>query len=364
MSARPNPIRVASVPAGHPYVRAVTPGPGLARLLPDPELGRPPGQWWPPALFDPAYLRANLDGFDLLHVHFGLESVPTAQLVEALGLVRAAGHPIVFTVHDLENPQLVDQTEHLVRLDAVIAAADELITLTPGAAAVIADRWGRPATVVPHPRIAEHYPSVTQVPDARPRLGAHLRDLRPNIDALAVARSLAAGARALAAAGRPVDAVLRLDERVRDEATAAELERFVQDEGGSTLEGGLTLERGPRQSDIELERWIAGLDVAVMPYSHGTHSGWAELCWDLGAVVVDDGHGFIVEQLPDGVVRGGAGEAPEASLARALELATAPGSPERAAVVTARRSRRDAEHDGITRAHTAVYRRALGDVRA
>jgi hypothetical protein len=364
MSARPNPIRVASVPAGHPYVRAVTPGPGLARLLPDPELGRPPGQWWPPALFDPAYLRANLDGFDLLHVHFGLESVPTAQLVEALGLVRAAGHPIVFTVHDLENPQLVDQTEHLVRLDAVIAAADELITLTPGAAAVIADRWGRPATVVPHPRIAEHYPSVTQVPDARPRLGAHLRDLRPNIDALAVARSLAAGARALAAAGRPVDAVLRLDERVRDEATAAELERFVQDEGALTRDGGLTLERGPRQSDVELERWIAGLDVAVMPYSHGTHSGWAELCWDLGAAVVDDGHGFIAEQLPDGVVRGGAAEAPEALLARALELATAPGSPERAAVVADRQARRDAEHDGITRAHTAVYRRALGDVRA
>lgn len=364
MSARPNPIRVASVPAGHPYVRAVTPGPGLTRLLPDPELGRPPGQWWPPALFDPSYLRENLDGFDLLHVHFGLESVPTAQLVEALGLVRAAGHPIVFTVHDLENPQLVDQAEHLVRLDAVIAAADELITLSPGAAAVVAERWGRPVTVVPHPRIAEHYPSVERVPDARPRLGAHLRDLRPNIDALAVARSLAAGARALAAAGRPVDAVLRLDERVRDEAAAAELERFVQDEGGTSLEGGLTLERGPRQSDVELERWIAGLDVAVMPYSHGTHSGWAELCWDLGAVVVDDGHGFIAEQLPDGVVRGAAGEAPEALLARALELATAPGSPERAAVVAARRARRDAEHDGITRAHTAVYRRALGDVRA
>jgi hypothetical protein len=354
MSARPNPIRVASVPAGHPYVRSVAPGPEVARLLPDPELGRPPGQWWPPAQFDPSWLRANLDGFDLLHVHFGLESVPTAQLVEALALVRAAGHPIVFTVHDLENPQLTDQAAHRAQLDVMVAAADELITLTPGAAAVIRERWGRAATVVPHPRIAEHDPLVDLFPDARPRLGVHLRDLRPNIDALAVARSLAAGARALAAAGRPVDAVLRLDERVRDAATAAELERFVRDDGG------LTLERGPRQSDVELERWIAGLDVAVMPYSHGTHSGWAELCWDLGAVVVDDGHGFIAEQLPDGVVVGAPGEAPAALLARALALATPPGSPERRAIVARRKSRRDAERSGIAEAHTAVYRRALG----
>ncbi|MCS5716023.1 glycosyltransferase family 4 protein [Herbiconiux sp. CPCC 205716] len=353
MTARLNPIRVASVPAGHPYVRSVAPGPEAAHILPDPELGRPPGQWWPPALLDPQYLFAALDGFDLLHVHFGLESVPTPQLVEALALVRAAGHPIVFTVHDLENPQLTDQALHRAQLDVMIGAADELITLTPGAAAEIEARWGRIATVVPHPRMAEHHPVVVRVPDARPRVGAHLRDLRPNIDALAVARSLAAAAGALAAAGRPVDAVLRLDERVRDRAVAAELELVVREHPA------VTLERGPRQGDAALERWIAGLDVAVMPYSHGTHSGWAELCWDLGAVVVDDGHGYIAEQLRDGVVVAGSGEAPEAVLDRALPLATAPGSPERSAVVAERRARREAERAAIAEAHSAVYHRAL-----
>jgi len=45
-----------------------------------------------------------------------------------------------------------------------------------------------------------------------------------------------------------------------------------------------------RMSDTTLWNYLAELDVAVLPYRYGTHSGWAEACFDLGtAVAAPDG---------------------------------------------------------------------------
>ncbi|MGD8193489.1 glycosyltransferase [Herbiconiux sp. P18] len=352
------PIRVASVPASHPYVASIAPDAAVAQMLPDPVVpGRPAGQWWPPALFDPGYLRANAGGFDLVHVHFGMESVPTDQLVEALAVLREEGLPVVFTVHDLENPQLSDQSVHRAQLDLMMAEADELVTLTPGAAAQIQARWGRSATVIPHPRMARHRPVGVAAPSGIPRVGVHLRDLRPNIAAVETVGSVIEAVAALTGAGRPVRARIRMDHDVRDAGAAAVVQRLLRDADG------VTLERGGRQTDAALEQWIADLDVAVLPYSHGTHSGWAELCYDLGVTVIDDGHGFAFEQLPAGIVRRergiGAGGDLAGPLGAALDLATAPGTADRAQEVALRDAHRDLQSRQIADAHAEVYQRAL-----
>ncbi|WP_378144346.1 glycosyltransferase [Cnuibacter sp. UC19_7] len=355
-----SPLRVAAVPTEHPYVRAITEDADGVWVRPEPVVAsRPPGQWWPPVLLDPEYLRAHDREFDVLHLHFGMESVSSAQLRAALYALREARIPLVYTVHDLANPQLEDQAVHLAQLDSVIRAADELITLTPGAASEIRRRWDREATVIPHPRLATTSPSPSPEPEARRHdgtvVGVHLRDLRPNIAGPAVVAALAAASDALQADGLSVTVRIRLNESVRDDKAADEIRSLA------SASPSLHLDRGPRQSDARLEQWISGLDAVVLPYAHGTHSGFAELCWDLGVPVLDTGCGFVAEQHPDDVTvfrldDGGA------SLASALAGVRRIDADDRRALVEQRRSLRAFESRRIGEAHRAVYARARGRI--
>ena len=83
--------------------------------------------------------------FDLAHLHFGFDAATPAELASWAAELAGRGRPLVLTVHDLINPHFVDQTRHARHLDVLIPAADELITLTAGAAALIEQRWGRRA---------------------------------------------------------------------------------------------------------------------------------------------------------------------------------------------------------------------------
>ncbi len=81
------------MPSAHPYVAAVT-DPEHVQLLADPPPpGAPAGQWWPPQVLLPAWLRANVDDFDLVHVHFGIESYSPSELAETVATLRALGRP-------------------------------------------------------------------------------------------------------------------------------------------------------------------------------------------------------------------------------------------------------------------------------
>lgn len=112
-------IRVAAVPAGGVYVRHLTALTACdpVRRLPDPcPRGTPRSRWgwWPPAMLDPDWVRRHHDEFDVFHLHQGYES--------------------------LENPYEASPSGHLARLDVLVPAAQQLITLTPGAATTIAAR--------------------------------------------------------------------------------------------------------------------------------------------------------------------------------------------------------------------------------
>jgi hypothetical protein len=347
-------VRVASIPGGHPYVQAALPGIGV-RLLPDPlPPGAPAGRWWPPVMCDAGWVVANDDRFDVMHVHFGTESYPTAHLRSLVRALRVAGRRLIYTLHDLENPQLADQTRHREHLDVLVPAADAVVTLTAGAAAAIERRWGRTAEVIPHPHVLPlDAPAPIGTRSDRYVLGTHLRDIRPGTDAVGTVATLLDALDRLTAAGLAATGRVHVNDRVRDRAAFDRVTALVAGHPSAELRCAARLD------DDALARSIADLDVAILPYRAGTHSGWAELCWDLGVPVAGPPVGFVREQHPEdfAVFAAGDGASLSGAARRLLAGSPRPGTAARAARVADRRRRRITAAASITAAHAALYER-------
>ena len=352
-------VRVAAVPACHPYVRAVTSHAGIAvhdELVPD---RRHPQRWWPPVMLDAPWIREHADDFDVLHVHFGMESLPAGRLEAAIDALRECSRPLVYTVHDVENPQLLDQAAHRRDLDLLIPHASAVLTLTAAAADDVRRGWGREATVLAHPTLL---PLDAPAPAAQERpervIGVHLRDLRPNIaaaDAVEVLL-LALDDRSLASE-RAVGRVL-LNAATRDASLTARLGGMLRDRPDCEL-----VVRD-RPDDAALLAEIDELDVALLPYGHGTHSGWVELCFDRGVPVVGPASLAMAQQHPDAY--SGFTEQTDAGRAvgEALARGTSAGSAARRALVADRARSRHVERAAIADAHAALYRSLVVDAGA
>lgn len=339
------PVRVLHVPADHGYVASLTDVrvPGVTRVA-------PPGGgsgWRPSPVLDAAWIAAHSGGFDVLHLHFGFEGRTPDQLRALVAAVRGAGRALVLTVHDLENPHVREQDGYDRLLDVLVPAADAVVTLTPGAAAEVQRRWGRPAEVVPHPHVAPlHEIGVPRPARANRVVGLHLKSLRANLVARPVLGSL------VEAVGRLPRAVLRVD--VHTEALDAAFPRhdveLVRDLRTAAAAGTLDLHVHGRFDDAGLVGYLRGLDVSVLGYGHGTHSGWLELCHDLGVPVVAGRVGFLRQQQP--LVETDLHD--PAALAEALTRAMAP-LPGSAATADERLSQRF----DVATAHRGLYERVL-----
>lgn len=359
------PWRVASVPAGHPYVEHL--GSLDVVRLPDPPVRGEDGstRWWPPRMLDEEWLRAHADEFDILHVHFGFESFSPEHLAGAMRAVHAAGKGFVLTVHDLRNPHIADERVQLDRLDVLVPAADAVITLTQGAADVIAARWGRRAVVIPHPHIVplDRLPEPDRprrTPGAPQRVGLHLKSLRANVDALGALDALAelhsrrgAGVRNTAVENSVVDStmadsivvenVVTLHHDARDDAVEARLTQL------SNAGAARVIRHDPMDNET-LHTHVRSLDVSLMAYAWGTHSGWIEMCHDLGVRIVAPDLGFYREQHDP--VLFDPSRSP-ASMTDALERALDLGPPQPPG-----RAQRERERDVIAAQHAQVYRAA------
>jgi glycosyltransferase involved in cell wall biosynthesis len=291
---------VASVPAAHVYVRHIAAEQldGVTRLA-DPDPATPERSteqvWWPPVMLQPAWVSAH--DFDVFHVHFGFDAWEPAELLRLVRTLRARGRPLVYTVHDLRNPHHVDRSLHDAQLDVLVPHADAVVTLTGGAADEIRRRWGRHAVVVPHPHVVEldRMRSRSASPKAGPfRVGLHVKSLRPSMDPLRLLPDLVEAVRDLPDAVLQVnghrDVLAQRGDR-RDRDLAAFLER-------SEARGDLELQVHDFLPDDALWSYLESLDVSILPYRFGTHSGWLEACRDLGTAVVAPTCGFYAEQGP------------------------------------------------------------------
>ncbi|MFG3280975.1 glycosyltransferase family 1 protein [Streptomyces sp. NPDC048111] len=299
LAASPDPIRVASVPAGHVYVRhcSAPEGDGVTRLA-DPRPNGAPStsqRWWPPVMLDPDWVSAHHQDFDVFHLHFGFDAQSPAQLTALVNALRRHGKPLVYTVHDLRNPHQSDPATHEAALDVIIPAADQLITLTPGAAEAISGRWNRTARVLPHPHVVE-LPVLARTRPAADgfRVGVHAKSLRPNMAVLPVVRVLAE-----TVAGLP-DAVLQVNvhHEVDDPEAAAHDPQLMAELRELETAGRLELVLHDYFDDDQLWDYLSSLDLSVLPYRFGTHSGWLEACHDLGTAVAAPDCGFYAQQRP------------------------------------------------------------------
>lgn len=354
------PIRVVSIPAAHPYVSRITASEALA-VLPDPPVpGKPAEVWWPPVALSPEWIAAHADDADILHVHFGTESYPPGHLSRCIEAAHSAGWPVVYTVHDLQNPQVLDQLPHHRQLDELIRGADALVTLTSAARDEIHERWNRDATVIPHPAMLsdDHPPAPRRGPDGLV-VGLHVKDLRPNIDGPRSVAALLAVTEALRREGVDVSAEVRMHRFVRDEAARDAIRRLC---AGSEH---VVLREHGRLSDAELAVALGRLDICVLPYRHGTHSGWLELCWDLGVLVAAPARGHYLGQHGDGSVAAfdpDNADSLRTALRRLLDHpdATRPGAPAREHLIAERRRVRMRADADIAAAHVALYRSLVG----
>ncbi|WP_248124929.1 galactosyltransferase-related protein [Micrococcus lacusdianchii] len=373
-------ITVQHVPAGHPYPRSVRPleeqAAGDVVFWPDPPVpGAPAHQWWPPQALTADWLREHRP--DVLHVHFGFEHFTAAELAEALETQHAHGGAVAVTVHDLENPHLTDQGPHRERLRVLLAHADAVFTLTPGAAEAVARDYGVRALVVPHPHIVpldriaaldvdpaeapESDVAVEAAPARAPepvpgvdrpaRILVHAKDLRAQVDPVGLLPALAAAVEELDAAGTDVEIVIDVQHDVRDAAALAALEAGAD-------EHGFTLWRHARLTDEQLHEALRAADVSVLPYRIGTHSGWVEMCRDLGVPVAVADVGHIADQArawrrPE--VLAVFDPAEPSSLAAALSGLVAARSGLRSAPA----AHRAAQRRRVAASHVAAYRTAL-----
>ncbi|WP_344113167.1 glycosyltransferase [Terrabacter aerolatus] len=310
-------------------------------------------------MLEPGWVDEHAGEFDVMHVHFGFDAVSPDELADVVASLRRHRRPLVVTVHDLRNPHHHDRALHDAQLGVLLDAADAVLTLTPGAAAEIELRWGRAARVVPHPHVVEE-PRLSQprVAGSGFVIGVHAKSLRAGMDPLPVIEEIVATLPDLPGARLRVDAhtdvmtpghprhVTDLEPRLRELAARDEVDLHVHD----------------YFSDDELWDYLQSLDVSVLPYRFGTHSGWLEACHDLGTTVVAPDCGHYADQGPcllygaSGATRstgeGGAPPLREALLASHRDRPSWRADP----------AQRRRERHEISRVHEQVYAAVLADV--
>ncbi len=292
-------IRVLSVPASHVYVwhlAAPYGDDGVTRLadpVVNPDNAMSP--WWPPPSLDPAWIRDHAGDFDLVHVHFGFEKAGPDELAHWVETLREAGKPLVYTVHDLRNPHHYDRAHHDAQLDVLIPSADAVITLTEGAADEIERRWGRRPVVLPHPHVVDppllHRPRPTREDFV---VGVHLKSVRANMAPVPVVDALVAAVDGLCG--------VRLQVNIHDEVMEPDSELYLPDMAAYlhplAEAGSIDLRVHRFFTDAELFDYLQSLDLSVLPYRFGTHSGWMEACYDLGTPVLAPDCGYYADQRP------------------------------------------------------------------
>jgi hypothetical protein len=353
-------LRIASVPASHVYVRHLSEPDDLDDVVrlgdPEPKDGRTvPGGWWPPLMLEPGWVSDNHDQFDVFHVHFGFDAIGPDVLTGVMQELKEHDKSLVYTMHDLRNPHHPDPQAHCAQQDILVGAADELITLTPGAAQEIQRRWDKPCRVLPHPHVLERdWIDRPRRASAEFVIGVHAKSLRANMDPLPVIDALVDIVSALPRA------ILQID--FHDEIFDPGNHWFAPQAGTALLEYDrhkrVRVRVHPYFSDDELWDYLSSLTVSLLPYRFGSHSGWLEACFDLGTALIVPSCGFYAQQRPCGVFEFDESHFDVESLHHAVHdayLSWATGQPAPRATWPARR----AERIELAAVHRRLYENAV-----
>ena len=322
--------RVAAVPAVGPYVQAVLP--------PDAVLVGPsqvPSPW-----LSAEYLTAHAGDVDVLHLHDHPVELSLAELEDWTETVRRLGIPLVVTVHQLREPACPDDGSHDAALATLLATAEVVLTLTPGAADEITERFGRTPIVVAHPSIAAPVPELGS---ERGLVGLVLSSCSRTVpDPAGLVRAALSGA---------IDGGGRLRVLAQPGAPLSALRRLVEEHGVE-----LVVHPGPAAGDwaAQLQR----LHVAVLPERCRTHSRDLEICRDVGTRVVAPGCGWFSDQWSEVV---GYADDERSGLDPVSLTAAVSAALTRAAPRPADPAWRTEQRAAVQRVHAEVYARVVAD---
>ncbi|MDO8107021.1 glycosyltransferase [Isoptericola sp. b441] len=336
--------------------------------------GAEPGRWDMPHEPVARWLIEHRNEYDVVHLHLGL-----AELCDAAALRAAldeAAAPLVLTVHDLPTAGHPDPARLAAQLAATVPAADELITLTVGAARQLLAEYGRTAHVLPHPHVVpEALLSAPRVAHGGFVLGLYVGSL-----AAGVPTALLDEAVRYATDHPGVRVQVHANPDVMEPAVlgqeAMEPAALGQDASGAGVAGVAVARSGPSaesfadalrrrasrgEVDLRIHRpstvaeeiaALSDLD-ALLVWDHRAHSTWVEACFDLGVEILVPDRGHQAEQRPCRRI----GPEPGA-LGSALQAAIEPRQAERA-TATARLDERRL----VALAHRVLYEAVLGQGR-
>ena len=294
----PDLIRVLSVPSGHVYVDT-SPRPTATRSRACPTRARRASPTRSGGRRD-ARGRVgdeHADEFDVMHVHFGFDALSPDHLATSSRRCAAPARRSSSPCTTCATRTTTSARLHDAQLDVLVEAADAVITLTPGAAAEIAARWGREAVVAaapPRRRRAARCRGRGPCPRRIRRRACTPRACAPAWTRCRSSRSLAERLPDLPGARLRVDAhtdVMTPGFARHDPELAPRCSELAD-------RGLVDLHVHDYFTDDELWDYLQALDVSVLPYRFGTHSGWLEACHDLGTTVLAPDCGYYAEQRP------------------------------------------------------------------
>jgi hypothetical protein len=323
-------IRVATIPHTDPYVDAVLPWDAV-------RVG-PQGSTSP--WLDAAYVAEHTGEIDVLHLHSAGGATAEAAVQCWTETVRRLGIPLVVTVHELPPAAGRGDGVRDAHLEAVLGNAEVVLTLTPGAADEIAERFGRTAIVVAHPSVAAPDPDLGA---ERGLVGLPLSRASEAVpDPVGLVRAALSGAvsgggrlRVLVESADADD----LDPAVREMAARGQLELVVHPRAARTAQ-------------------LQQLHVAVLAEPCGTHSRTLEICRDVGTGVVAPGCGWFADQWSEVVTYGHdeRGAVDPVSLTAAVGAALTRPMPR-----PADRVWRGKQRAAVQRVHAEIYAQVASD---
>lgn len=235
-------------------------------------------------MLDLDWIDGHHDEFDVMHLHFGFDAATPAHLLDWTRRLEHHRIPLVMTVHDLVNPHFADPAGHLAQLDVLIPAAAAVVTLTQQAAAIISRRWGATATVIPHPHVVPSARIARTHPEHdRFIVGIHAKSLRANIDPLPLLTELLPALPTMPAVRLRVDVHTEILEHASPDERVRGLRDWVVE---ATDHPQVQIAVHARFDDEQLWDYLQAIDLCILPYRFGTHSGWLEACVDLGTAVL------------------------------------------------------------------------------
>jgi hypothetical protein len=149
--------------------------------------------------------------------------------------------------------------------------------------------------VLPHPHVVDlDRPRPPRTAGPSFVVGVHAKSVRASMDPLPVIRALAGIVAALPGARLRVD--------IHHDVFDPDGLRHDRDLAGYLTDAAARSEIDLRVHDCftdeQLWAYLENLDVSVLPYRFGTHSGWLEACYDLGTTVIAPTCGYFRQQRP------------------------------------------------------------------